>query len=193
MLIEHFGITLSDATSPDNLNVNRFDRVKRNRILSVARLDRFLRAVVDEVFPKSPNGQRQLRSLSKMALHSPFLPLPSLAAHAEPNYVRRAASRLVNRTQKFYAMTGCLNSHLYGILVGFGWTWRVRRFIAKIGLPPPKPGMGTKFPSASSPAAPCAATPEPDARAGRPSRTPSQGRRGWRRTRSAARVLEGGG
>jgi hypothetical protein len=54
MLIEHLGITLSAATSPDNLNVNCFDRVKRDRILS------------------------------------PF----SLVAHAEPNYVRRAASKI---------------------------------------------------------------------------------------------------
>jgi hypothetical protein len=62
-------------------------------------------------------------------------------------------------------MTGCLNSHLYSILVGFGWTWRVRRFVAKIG-PPPKAWDGNKIPICLIPSsAACRA-----ARAGRQAR-----------------------
>lgn len=33
-------------------------------------------------------------------------------------------------------MTGCTASHLYGILVGRGWAWRVRSLVNKVGLPP---------------------------------------------------------
>lgn len=59
MLIEHGFITLTDATAKANLNVNSFDRAKHRYICNVARLDRWFKAVCDDVYPEQPDGTRK--------------------------------------------------------------------------------------------------------------------------------------